>query len=240
MLYMGQAKRRSAKKSEFKLPEFSFDKVNFSKVKTSLLEKKTPLVKRWQKFPVLHRRVLLVLVPVVLVLLILPTTEQLNSDIGEQDTSVRRDIALNITSEEVTTSEEAAQFEEPVEQRVRAITNNIQPLNTVKPKAVVVSPPASVKTSKSSSAISSEWAKHQVQKGETLSNIFREKSLPLSDLYAVAAIEGEGKPLSQIKSGQWLRYKQTPDGKLDALQIENSAGSIMYFRRSDGSFARGK
>ncbi|MEH6534051.1 MAG: LysM-like peptidoglycan-binding domain-containing protein [Photobacterium frigidiphilum] len=237
---MGQAKRRSAKKSEFKLPEFSFDKVNFSKVKASLLEKMTPLVNRWQKFPVLHRRVLLVLVPVVLVLLILPTTEQLNNDIGVQDTSVRRDIALNITSEEVTTSEEAAQFEEPVEQRVRAITNNIQPLNTVKPKAVVVSPSASVKTTKSSSAISSEWAKHQVQKGETLSNIFREKSLPLSDLYAVAAIEGEGKPLSQIKSGQWLRYKQTPDGKLDALQIESSAGSTMYFRRSDGSFARGK
>lgn len=235
---MGQAKRRSAKKSEFKLPEFSFDKVNFSKVKASLLEKMTPLVNRWQKFPVLHRRVLLVLVPVVLVLLILPTTEQLNNDIGEQDTSVRRDIALNITSEEVTTSEEAASFEEPVEQRVRAITNNIQPLNTVKPKAVAVPPP--VKTAKSSSAISSEWAKHQVQKGETLSNIFREKSLPLSDLYAVAAIEGEGKPLSQIKSGQWLRYKQTPDGKLDALQIESSAGSTMYFRRSDGSFARGK
>lgn len=236
---MGQAKRRSAKKSEFKLPEFSFDKMNFSKVKASLLEKMTPLVNRWQKFPVLHRRVLFVLVPVVSVLLMLPTTEQLNNDIGEQDTSVRRDIALNITSEELTISEEAAQFEEPVEQRVRAITNNIQPLNTVKPKAVV-SPPASVKTSKSSSAISSEWVKHQVQKGETLSNIFREKSLPLSDLYAVAAIEGKGKPLSQIKSGQWLRYKQTPDGKLDALQIESSAGSTMYFRRSDGSFARGK
>ncbi|PSU44997.1 hypothetical protein C9J12_24875 [Photobacterium frigidiphilum] len=237
---MGQAKRRSAKKSEFKLPEFSFDKMNFSKVKASLLEKMTPLVNRWRKFPVLHRRVLLVLVPVVLVLLVLPTTEQLNNDIGVQDTSVRRDIALNITSEEVTTSEEAAQFEEPVEQRVRAITNNIQPLNTVKPKAVVVSPPASVKTSKSSSTISSEWTKHQVQKGETLSNIFREKSLPLSDLYAVVAIEGDGKALSQIKSGQWLRYKQTPDGKLDALQIESSAGSTMYFRRSDGSFARGK
>ncbi|MGF1889339.1 hypothetical protein L4D13_24860 [Photobacterium profundum] len=235
---MGQAKRRSVKKSEFKLPEFSFDKVNFSKVKTSLLEKMTPLVNRWQQFPVLHRRVLLVLVPGVLVLLMLPTTEQLNNDIGVQDTSVRRDIALNITSEEVTTSEEAAQFEEPVEKRVRAITNKIQPLNTVKPKAAVVSPSASVKTTKSS--ISSEWAKHQVQKGETLSNIFREKSLPLSDLYAVAAIEGEGKPLSQIKSGQWLRYKQTPDGKLDALQIESSAGSTMYFRRSDGSFARGK
>jgi cell envelope opacity-associated protein A len=237
---MGQAKRRSAKKSEFKLPEFSFDKKKFNEIKVSLLEKMTPLVNRWQQFPVLHRRVLFVLVPVVSVLLMLPTTEQLNNDIGVQDTSVRRDIALNIASEELATSEELAPFEEPVERRVRAITNNIQPLTNAKPKAVVVSPPASVKTSKSSSAISSEWVKHQVQKGETLSNIFREKSLPLSDLYAVAAIEGQGKPLSQIKSGQWLRYKQTPDGKLDALQIESSAGSTMYFRRSDGSFARGK
>ena len=75
----------------------------------------TPLVNRWQKFPILHRRVLLVLVPVVLVLLILPTTEQLNNDIGEQDTSVRRDIALTIASEELATSEELAPFEEPVE-----------------------------------------------------------------------------------------------------------------------------
>jgi uncharacterized protein len=237
---MGQAKRRSAKKSEFKLPEFSFDKVNFSKVKTLLLKKMTPLVNRWQQFPVLHRRVLLVLVPSVLVLLMLPTTEQLKNDIGVQDTSVRRDIALNITSEEVTTSEVATSFEEPAERRIRAVTNNIQPLTTVKPKTAVVSPPASVKTTKSSSVVSNEWSKHQVQQGETLSNIFREKSLPLSDLYAVAAIEGQGKPLSKIKSGQWLRYKQTPDGKLDALQIESSAGSTMYFRRSDGSFARGK
>ena len=84
-----------------------------------------------------------------------------------------------------------------------------------------------------------EWQKYQVKQGETLANIFRDKSLPLTDLYAVAAIEGKDKPLSRIKAGQWLRYKQTAKGGLDVLQIESRKGeSVMFFRRSDGSFVR--
>ena len=97
------------------------------------------------------------------------------------------------------------------------------------------------KTSKASKSqvVALDWQTHQVKKGETLATIFRANSLPLTDLYAVAAIEGKSKPLSKIKAGQLLRYKQTKDGKLDVIQIETSSGDpAMFFRRSDGTFAK--
>ena len=44
-----------------------------------------------------------------------------------------------------------------------------------------------------------------------------------------AAIEGDDKPLSRIKAGQWLRYRQTAQGGLDALQIERRNGEPVLF-----------
>ena len=216
---MGQAKRRSKKNNGFKLPGFSFNKIRFIVSKEAWLEKVAPLRAKWQRLPTLHRRALTVLIPLMLVLVLLPASEKTDSTIPEQ--TVRRDIELNLDN-----------TPEPVEERAEPVSPKrpSKPVTTQEPTATEVKAVAAEK-----------WYKYQVQKGETLAHIFREKALPLSDLYAVAAIEGKGKPLSRIKSGQWLRYKQTANGKLDALQIESSSGGpVMFFRRSDGSFARGQ
>ncbi|MGF1757440.1 hypothetical protein L4D76_05685 [Photobacterium sagamiensis] len=220
---MGQAKRRSNKKKGFKLPGFSFNKIRFIISKEAWLEKLSPLRAKWQHLPKLHRRALTVLIPLMLVLVLLPASEKTDSAIPEQ--TVRRDIELNLDN-----------TPEPVEERA-------EPMSPKRPsKPVTAAKPEPESTATEVKAVAAEkWYKYQVQKGETLAHIFREKALPLSDLYAVAAIEGKGKPLSRIKSGQWLRYKQTANGKLDALQIESSSGDpVMFFRRSDGSFARGQ
>ncbi|GAM55440.1 hypothetical protein JCM19231_4339 [Vibrio ishigakensis] len=37
-----------------------------------------------------------------------------------------------------------------------------------------------------------------------------------------------------------MRFKRDDDGRLDILQLENGNDSIMFFRLSDGGFARSK
>lgn len=87
--------------------------------------------------------------------------------------------------------------------------------------------------------ITTKWQRYQIQKGDSLIKIFRSIRIPDTDLYAVAAIEGKGKPVSRIHPGQWIQYKQLKDGSLDALLIEMDRGDpIMYFRLSSGDFMR--
>ncbi len=62
----------------------------------------------------------------------------------------------------------------------------------------------------------------------------------MSDLNALVNVEGNDKPLSQIKAGQLVRFKLAKDGSLDILQLEKSVQSVMFFRLSDGGFGRSK
>lgn len=222
---MGQAKRRSKKKSEFKLPRMSFSKESFSVSSDQLKATLAPLKAKWQALPSLHRRALMVLLPVVGILVLLPASEQ--APTATSGESERRELVLDLDKDQQTPP--------PVGQRS-------EPQSPVRSASTVAKPasPAS-KPQADKSPAEAQWHKYQVQQGETLANIFRDKSLPLTDLYAVAAIEGKDKPLSRIKAGQWLRYKQTAKGGLDVLQIERRKGeSVMFFRRSDGSFVRGQ
>ncbi|OZS43739.1 LysM-like peptidoglycan-binding domain-containing protein [Photobacterium sanguinicancri] len=231
---MGQARRRSKKKSEFKLPEWQFDRAALSALKDKGLTALAPIRERWAKLPTLHRRALTVLVPVVVLLLLLPSSPSMT--VEPETDSVRREVTLNLGE---SAPEPIGERSEPVSpQRVK----RAEPVSPSTPKTVSIqSEKTSSVASNSTKALSLEWQRYQIQQGQTLANIFREKSLPLSDLYAVAAIEGKDKPLSRIKSGQWIRYKQTATGNLDAIQIETTSGkSVMYYRLSDGSFSRGK
>ncbi|WP_299021467.1 LysM-like peptidoglycan-binding domain-containing protein [uncultured Photobacterium sp.] len=219
---MGQAKRRSKKKREFKLPSFSLNKASFGVYKTHHQAKLALLKAKWLSLPKLHRRALAVLVPVVAILSVIPASDAPSTvNSGEPQ---RRDVELKLGGSQ--------QELPPVSQRVEPAS----PKRPVASTTASVSEPASPAHQQ---PMAQEWYQYEVNKGETMANIFRDNSLPLADLYAVAAIEGKGKPLSRIKAGQWLRYKQTEDGGLDALQIESRSGEpVMFFRRSDGSFVR--
>ncbi|MGR5559023.1 LysM-like peptidoglycan-binding domain-containing protein [Vibrio fortis] len=87
---------------------------------------------------------------------------------------------------------------------------------------------------------SSHWKEYLVQQGDTLAQVFRNNQLPLSDLNALVRIEGDDKPLSQIRKGQLVRFKLAENGQLDILQLEKGGSSVMFFRLSDGGFGRSK
>ncbi|WP_165310154.1 LysM-like peptidoglycan-binding domain-containing protein [Vibrio ziniensis] len=87
---------------------------------------------------------------------------------------------------------------------------------------------------------SNAWREYTVQKGDTLSQVFRVNELPMSDLNALIQIEGTDKPLSLIQQGQLIRFKLAEDGKLDILQLERNGQSVMFFKLSEGGFGRSK
>ncbi len=96
------------------------------------------------------------------------------------------------------------------------------------------------KGAQSSGLKSNVWREYTVQNGDTLSQVFRVNQLPMADLNALVRIEGTDKPLSHIKQGQLVRFKMTPEGQLDILQLERNGQSVMFFRLSEGGFGRSK
>ncbi len=96
------------------------------------------------------------------------------------------------------------------------------------------------KASSSSPLESNAWREYIVQKGDTLSQVFRVNELPMSDLNSLVKIEGTDKPLSHIQQGQLIRFKLAEDGNLDILQLERNGQSVMFFKLSEGGFGRSK
>ncbi|WP_198532229.1 LysM-like peptidoglycan-binding domain-containing protein [Salinivibrio sp. IB872] len=122
---------------------------------------------------------------------------------------------------------------QPQERRSVAIDTQAQP------KRSATSTDSSQPEASQPSTPENDWVSHQIEQGDTLAKVFRDNDLALTDLYAIANIEGEGKPISRIQPGQWVRFKRTDSGALDILQVETQAGqSVLYFRLSDGGFAR--
>ncbi|MFH0257627.1 LysM-like peptidoglycan-binding domain-containing protein [Vibrio rumoiensis] len=186
------------------------------------------VIDAWHSLPKLHQRVLMVLIPLVIVLLLLPSEKapepQTQEVVAKPTKPSRMTVPLVINGEEtaatkpkpkVENNEKRVQLSDPEsnseDKPERKITNNAGP---------------------------EPWNNYTVEKGDTLSQVFRNNDLSLSDLNQLVEIEGKDKPLSQIKHGQLIRFKLTNRGDLDILQIEKEDGPVMFFRLSSGGFAR--
>lgn len=55
----------------------------------------------------------------------------------------------------------------------------------------------------------------------------------------MARVEGEDRPLSNLKAGQHVLIRHNAQGQIQALKIETTANQQVTFRRTlDGSFTR--
>lgn len=93
----------------------------------------------------------------------------------------------------------------------------------------------------SASGIEQQWRTYRVEQGKTLAQLFRDHNLPATDVYAMAKVEGDGKPLSTLQSGQMVKIRQNANGVVTGLTIENGSGqSVLFTRQQDGSFIRAR
>ncbi|WP_428945039.1 LysM-like peptidoglycan-binding domain-containing protein [Pantoea sp. FN060301] len=83
-----------------------------------------------------------------------------------------------------------------------------------------------------------EWRAYQIASGQTLAQLFRDNNLPVNDVFAMAQVEGEDKPLSTLHTGQAIRIRQSAQGTITGLTVVTDQGQVLFTRQPDGSFLR--
>nr|WP_195761702.1 LysM-like peptidoglycan-binding domain-containing protein [Pantoea sp. 201603H] len=89
-----------------------------------------------------------------------------------------------------------------------------------------------------SSPAQGEWRSYQIAAGQTLAQLFRDNNLQVNDVFAMARVEGDDKPLSNLHAGQNVKVRQDAQGMVNGLTIETDNGEILFTRQTDGSFIR--
>ncbi|WP_246494685.1 OapA family protein [Brenneria izadpanahii] len=85
------------------------------------------------------------------------------------------------------------------------------------------------------------WRNYQISSGQTLAQLFRDNNLPVADVFAMAQVEGEDKPLSNLRAGQEVKLQLNAQGAVAELEIETTGNQMVRFtRNADGGFTRSR
>jgi len=123
-----------------------------------------------------------------------------------------------------------AEVPEPVEQTPAASPEPAQQQTATAPKQHA-----------EPTGIEQQWRSYRVELGKTLAQLFRDNNLPPADVYAMAQVEGDSKPLSNLQSGQMVKIRQNASGVVTGLTIEqNGSQQALFTRQPDGSFIRAR
>ncbi len=81
------------------------------------------------------------------------------------------------------------------------------------------------------------WLSYQIQPGQTLAQLFRDNNLPINNVFAMAAVEGDDKPLSSLRAGQQVRIQRDVQGMVTVLELTTPDNrQILFSRQADGSY----
>jgi cell envelope opacity-associated protein A len=93
----------------------------------------------------------------------------------------------------------------------------------------------------SAPGIEQQWRTYRIESGKTLAQLFRDHNLPPTDVYAMAQVEGSGKPLSSLQTGQTVQIRQNANGVVTGLTIDIGGGQqVLFTRQANGSFIRAR
>lgn len=185
--------------------------------------------------PPLHRRGIIIGALMVIVGFLLP---------GADDSAtapVRRDAELDFRSQ--TQPQPDAQ---PMQTQLVAPSNDPDQVAPVEPEPIQEDQPqeqaaAPAQSQQTPPGIEQQWRTYRVEPGKTLAQLFRDHNLPPTDVYAMAQVEGAGKPLSNLQNGQMVQIRQNASGVVTGLTIDSGNGQqVLFTRQSDGSFIRAK
>mgnify|MGYP000538217356 CR=1 FL=1 len=119
-----------------------------------------------------------------------------------------------------------------------------EPIQDEQPDQAQTQQPAASQPYQSSSqqsapGIEQQWRTYRIESGKTLAQLFRDHNLPPTDVYAMAQVEGPGKPLSSLQTGQTVQIRQNANGVVTGLTIDTGGGQqVLFTRQTDGSFIR--
>jgi len=185
--------------------------------------------------PLAHRRGVIIAALVVVVGFLLPSADDSppqpvsrNAQLDFQSQSRPQPDAQPLHAQLVTPSNDLDQVA-PVEP---------EPVQEEQP--VEQAAPSRTQPYQESRSSNSGWQTYQVEAGKTMAQLFRDNNLPPTDVYAMAQVEGAGKPLSNLKNGQNVQIRKNANGVVTGLTIESDSGQVLFTRQADGSFIRAR
>ena len=188
--------------------------------------------RRMDPLPPGHRRGIIIAAIVLVVGFLLP------SDDHSVTPAASRDAQLDIQSQSQPPGSA------PSQPQLVAPQNDPDQVAPVSPEPVQESEPeeqpqSQVQPFQPDSGIDQQWRSYRVGSGKTLAQLFRDHGLPPTDVYAMAQVEGAGKPLSNLQEGQMVQVRQNANGVVTGLTIDTGNNQqVLFTRQPDGSFIR--
>lgn len=185
--------------------------------------------------PPMHRRGIIIAVIVLVVGFLLPSSDTNDAPV------VTRNAQLDLQS----------QSQPPTEAQLQAqlVTPQNDPgqVAPVAPEPIQESQPEEQPQAQQAqpfqqdSGIDQQWRSYRVESGKTMAQLFRDHGLPPTDVYAMAQVEGAGKPLSNLQNGQMVQIRQNANGVVTGLTIDTGNNQqVLFTRQPDGSFIRAR
>lgn len=189
--------------------------------------------------PLMHRRGIIIAALLMIIGFLLPANDE------QPVSSTSREAQLDLQSQSQPSSSGQA-F--PVQSQQTAPTlNEPQQTAPLEPEPVQEQPQDEVQgeaqtpvSEPAAGGIEQQWRSYRIEQGKTLAQLFRDHNLPPTDVYAMAKVEGAGKPLSSLQSGQMVKIRQNASGVVTGLTIEGADGQVLFTRQQDGSFIRAR
>ena len=186
--------------------------------------------------PPMHRRGIIIAAIVLVIGFLLPSSDTSDAPVVTRTAQ----LDLQSQSQPPTEAQLQAQLVAPQNDPGQVAPLAPEPIQEGEPDA---QPQAQQQTQpfQQDSGIEQQWRSYRVDSGKTLAQVFRDHNLPPTDVYAMAQVEGAGKPLSNLKDGQMVQIRQNANGVVTGLTIDTGNGQqVLFTRQPNGSFIRAR
>ncbi|EPG4626510.1 LysM-like peptidoglycan-binding domain-containing protein [Citrobacter koseri] len=189
--------------------------------------------------PPMHRRGIIIAAIVLVVGFLLPSNDTRDTPV------VTRNVQTDIQSQSQppTEAELQAQLVAPQNDPGQVAPVAPEPIQEGQPEEPPQTQQSQPQTQpfQQSGGIDQQWRSYRVESGKTLAQLFRDHGLPPTDVYAMAQVEGAGKPLSNLKDGQMVQIRQNANGVVTGLTIDtDNDQQVLFTRQPNGSFIRAR
>ena len=187
--------------------------------------------------PPMHRRGIIIAAIVLVIGFLLPSSDTSDAPVVTRTAQ----LDLQSQSQPPTEAQLQAQLVAPQNDPGQVAPVAPEPIQEGEPDAQAQQSQPQTQPFQQDSGIDQQWRSYRVDSGKTLAQVFRDHNLPPTDVYAMAQVEGAGKPLSNLKDGQMVQIRQNASGVVTGLTIDTGNGQqVLFPRQSNGSFIRAR
>ncbi|EPC2364212.1 MULTISPECIES: OapA family protein [Citrobacter] len=191
--------------------------------------------------PPMHRRGIIIAAIVLVIGFLLPSSDTSDAPVVTRTAQ----LDLQSQSQPPTEAQLQAQLVAPQNDPGQVAPVAPEPIQEgepdAQPQAQQSQPQTQTQPFQQDSGIEQQWRSYRVDSGKTLAQVFRDHNLPPTDVYAMAQVEGAGKPLSNLKDGQMVQIRQNANGVVTGLTIDTGNGQqVLFTRQPNGSFIRAR